>query len=70
MLLTHGLALTPGYHIRLYPGTGTKDGKSGDHVLIAPAYNITRSDVDIIVDRTAKAIEDFFDELEAPKLQL
>jgi adenosylmethionine-8-amino-7-oxononanoate aminotransferase len=50
------------YSICLYPGTGTADGKRGDHILICPAYNVTRSEIDLIVDRTTKVIENYFAE--------
>lgn len=50
------------YSISVYPGTGTVDGVSGDHVLVAPAYNVTKEEIAIIVDRTAQAIEDYFAE--------
>lgn len=44
----------------IYPGTGTADGKKGDHVLLAPAYNVTKEDIELIVKTTAKLIEAFF----------
>jgi adenosylmethionine-8-amino-7-oxononanoate aminotransferase len=34
------------------------DGKSGDVILISPAYNITATDVDIIVERTEKVVRE------------
>lgn len=49
----------------IYPGTGTADGKKGDHVLLAPAYNSTKVDIETIVERTAKLIEAFFTERES-----
>lgn len=52
--------MAPEYSISIYPGTGTADGKLGDHVLLAPAYNVTRVDVEKIVDLTAKVINHFF----------
>ncbi len=33
-----------------YPGGGTADGDSGDHVLIAPPFNVTDSQLEQIVD--------------------
>jgi hypothetical protein len=48
------------YSISLYPGTGCADGKSGDHVILAPAYNITSEEVRQIVDITAQVIVRFF----------
>ena len=52
------------YNISIYPGTGTVDGKSGDHVLLAPAFTVTSSEIEMIVDRAASVIEDFFKDLE------
>lgn len=51
------------YDISLYPCTGVADGKSGDVVIIAPAYIVTKEDIETIVDRTTKLVEDFFKEL-------
>lgn len=48
------------FNISLYPGTGTMDGKHGDHVLLAPAYNVTEEEIRYIVDTTAAAITRFF----------
>lgn len=50
------------YNIHVYPGAGSVDGYCGDHIIIAPAYNITHGEVDLIVDRVARLIEDFFNE--------
>lgn len=59
-----GMAPRPGdIAISIYPGQGTADGETGDHVLLAPPYNITKEDVEVIVDLTAKAVEDVFEEL-------
>jgi len=52
------------YNISIYPGTGTVDGKSGDHVLLAPAFTVTSLEIEMIVDRAASVIEDFFKDLE------
>ncbi|KAK3686722.1 hypothetical protein LTR37_019514 [Vermiconidia calcicola] len=56
----HELAMQEPYNISLYPGTGTADGRRGDHVLLAPAYNVTEEDIRYIVDTTASVIEQFF----------
>jgi len=56
------LGLQPEYSVSIYPGTGTVDGRTGDHVLLAPAYNTTESDIKLIADTTVKVIEDFFAE--------
>jgi adenosylmethionine-8-amino-7-oxononanoate aminotransferase len=34
----------------IYPGGGTIDGRLGDHILLAPPYNVTDEELDIIVD--------------------
>ncbi len=54
------LGLTAPYCIAVYPGSGGVDGVAGDHIILAPPYNITRADVDTIVDRTARLVEDYF----------
>src|SRR6266567_8546592 len=40
-----------------YPGGGTVDGRSGDHVLLAPPYIATPDDIDMIVDRLGSAVD-------------
>ena len=40
-----------------YPGGGTVDGRSGDHVLLAPPYIATSNDIDMIVDRLGQAVD-------------
>ena len=40
-----------------YPGGGTVDGRSGDHVLLAPPYIATPEDIDMIVDRLGHAVD-------------
>lgn len=50
------------FNISIYPGTGTADGVNGDHILLAPAYNVTSDDVHMIVDTVVSVIKTFFDE--------
>jgi|TARA_R110002003_G_scaffold130_6_gene12197 hypothetical protein len=56
------------HNIHVYPGAGCADkancakGRSGDHIMICPAFNISYKEVDLIVDRVGRLIEDFFDE--------
>ena len=47
--LEHGLAC--------YPGGGTVDGRSGDHVLLAPPYIATSDDIDMVVNRLGAAVD-------------
>lgn len=53
-----GLRSDPG--VLLYPGRGCADGRRGDHVLVAPPYNITTQEIDLIVDGTRMAINHVF----------
>lgn len=41
----------------VYPGGGTVDGRSGDHVLLAPPYNVTDDELDMIVDLLAQTMD-------------
>jgi adenosylmethionine-8-amino-7-oxononanoate aminotransferase len=54
----HGLAC--------YPGGGTIDGRRGDHVLLAPPYIATATDLDMIVDRLGAAVDDALKSVAAP----
>ncbi|WP_076863192.1 aspartate aminotransferase family protein [Bradyrhizobium mercantei] len=40
-----------------YPSGGTADGQRGDHVLLAPPYIATSSDIDMIVERLGAAVD-------------
>lgn len=48
-------AMTRG--LMLYPMGGTADGKSGDHLLLAPPFIIESAAIDMIVDRLGEAID-------------
>jgi adenosylmethionine-8-amino-7-oxononanoate aminotransferase len=41
----------------IYPGGGTIDGRNGDHILLAPPYNVTDDELDLIVDLLAQTVE-------------
>lgn len=41
----------------VYPGAGTVDGVRGDHVLLAPPYNVTDAQIEVIVERLAQALD-------------
>ena len=41
----------------IYPGGGTADGQAGDHILIAPPYNVTDGELEMIVDLLADTID-------------
>ena len=40
-----------------YPMSGTIDGRNGDHVLLAPPFICTESQIDELVDKLSKSIE-------------
>jgi adenosylmethionine-8-amino-7-oxononanoate aminotransferase len=40
-----------------YPMGGTIDGRQGDHVILAPPYNVTADEMEMILDRFAAAVE-------------
>ncbi|CAK7269232.1 hypothetical protein SEPCBS57363_003497 [Sporothrix epigloea] len=48
------------YSVALYPGNGTADGVSGDHIILAPMFNASRDEIETIVDRVARLVEDYF----------
>ena len=43
--------------VAVYPMGGTIDGRHGDHVIVAPPYIATASDIDAIVERLGAAVE-------------
>lgn len=56
----HELALSEPYNMTVYPGTGTADGVSGDHVMLCPAYIVTREDIQHIAHTMAAVVNEFF----------
>ena len=41
----------------IYPGGGTVDGRIGDHILLAPPYNVTDAELSQIVDLLAETVD-------------
>ena len=41
----------------IYPGSGTVDGVAGDHVLLAPPFNISDGDLELAVDLLGTAVD-------------
>jgi adenosylmethionine-8-amino-7-oxononanoate aminotransferase len=41
----------------IYPGGGTADGRSGDHILLAPPYNVTDDELETIVDLLVDTVD-------------
>ncbi|KAI3331385.1 exocyst complex protein exo70 [Ustulina deusta] len=51
------MGLTEPYCIAVYPGSGTADGINGDHIIIAPPYNISPADVETIATTVQRLVE-------------
>ncbi|KID90476.1 Aminotransferase class-III [Metarhizium guizhouense ARSEF 977] len=43
--------------LAIYPGAGTADGHAGDHVILAPPLNVSREDLEILVDLLEKTYD-------------
>ena len=56
----HELAISEPHNMTTYPGTGTADGVSGDHIMLCPAYIVTREDIHHIAYTTAAVVNEFF----------
>ncbi len=58
-LAIHQRAKTDAFErgLLIYPGGGTVDGRSGDHILLAPPYNVTDQELETIVDLLADTVE-------------
>ena len=41
----------------IYPSGGTIDGRNGDHILLAPPYNVTGEELDTIVDLLGQTVD-------------
>ena len=41
----------------IYPGGGTVDGRSGDHILLAAPYNVTDNELEMIVDLLGQTLD-------------
>lgn len=41
----------------VYPSGGTADGRSGDHILLAPPYNVSDAELDMIVDLLGQTLD-------------
>jgi hypothetical protein len=46
--------------LMVYPGGGTVDGLRGDHVVLAPPYNASHDELDLIVERLGEAVDAVF----------
>ena len=44
--------------LMIYPSGGTVDGRTGDHILLAPPYNVSDDELEMIVDLLGDTIEE------------
>lgn len=52
--------LTKHYGLNVYPGSGSADGVQGDHIIISPAFNVRRDEIEWIVDTVGRLVDDYF----------
>ncbi|RJF96246.1 aspartate aminotransferase family protein [Noviherbaspirillum saxi] len=52
--------------LMIYPMGGTIDGQRGDHILLAPPFIMTKSDIDQVVDLLATSVEQAIPALTEP----
>ncbi|MCJ1400467.1 hypothetical protein MMC11_003673 [Xylographa trunciseda] len=64
----HERGMEARWGISLYPGQGSVDGVLGDHVLLAPAYNVNEEDVEWMVKRTVGVVEEVFAEMRRERM--
>ncbi|KAF1980014.1 PLP-dependent transferase [Bimuria novae-zelandiae CBS 107.79] len=60
----HEMGLTHAFQIHVYPGSGSANphGKEGDHIILAPPFDINEDEVNLIVDRVGALVDHFFKE--------
>ncbi len=51
------------FGLMCYPGGGTADGTKGDHVLLAPPFNINSAHVEEIVEKLARTFDSVFKQI-------
>jgi hypothetical protein len=58
-LAMHSRAKTEAFArgLLIYPSGGTVDGRSGDHILLAPPYNVSDDELDMIVDLLGQTLD-------------
>ncbi|KAI5863184.1 aminotransferase, class III [Durotheca rogersii] len=60
----HETALKPPHNMAVYFGQGCAGQGRGDHIMIMPAYNVTRDVIETIVDKFVSVVDEFFVGLE------
>jgi adenosylmethionine-8-amino-7-oxononanoate aminotransferase len=52
--------LQPEYSVSLYGCSGTVDGIKGDHLVLAPPFIVSKTEIDVLVDTLEKVLKDVF----------
>ncbi|KAJ5131534.1 Pyridoxal phosphate-dependent transferase major region subdomain 2 [Penicillium bovifimosum] len=58
--LIQGKGLEPEYSVSLYGCSGTVDGIKGDHLVLAPPFVVSKTEIDLLVDTLEKVLKDVF----------
>lgn len=59
----HNTAISAPFNMTTYPGAGCADGVRGDHVILAPAYNVTEEDIEHIAQVSSDVVRQVFRKL-------
>ncbi|TLD14803.1 hypothetical protein E2P81_ATG09984 [Venturia nashicola] len=60
-MLIHETCLKNG--LAVYPSNGTVDGKEGDHIILAPPYNVTEGEMVEIIDLLCQSLRSMESEI-------
>lgn len=61
------LALSSPYNMTIYQSSGCVDGISGDIIMLAPPFMVTKKEIDHIVDVLSMVINKTFENLDSKK---
>ena len=61
-MLVQARALQNGLIVMGMVGGANLEGTKGDHIILAPAYNITKQEIEKIVDIFVKSVEEILSE--------
>jgi adenosylmethionine-8-amino-7-oxononanoate aminotransferase len=61
-MLVQARALKNGIVIMGFTGGSNREGTKGDHIALAPAYNVTKDDIEMTVDILIQSVEEILAE--------
>ncbi|KAL9713467.1 hypothetical protein Ac2012v2_003077 [Leucoagaricus gongylophorus] len=61
-MLVQARTLKNGVVIMAFTGGANKEGSKGDHIILAPAYNVRREEIEMIVDILIQSVEEILTE--------